>query len=365
MESIRKSLGLLIIALIGVPLLFTVIWSVGIVSAVSKPEYIPELPLNISEELPRAVDAILETAKHPDAIEDIETRIWLQAAARAKTSPSELLEEIGLLDWLRHDVSKALKDVYKVIEGKYQPHTIVLNLRPLKRAVEHNAIDRYFLEIMENMPPSTPSQQAQWEAICHSNKRYSKRRNATVPPSRPDRKTMALIAREIGNRRPDIPNEEVIFKGAEFKNLGLNIFSLVHMLSFLLFIGPGFFITLGAFIAEPMTFRTFRWSGVPVIITGLLALISAILPKLVLKFIASIVTWSISLQQTPVLWPPELIRKVTDEVSGLLLTVIDPLFYSVITTSIVVALCGMVICGLSFISEKSSPPVSRPVIPGS
>ena len=108
------------------------------------------------------MEVLFEAAGHPLAIEDENARAWIRAAAMARTSPEELLEEIGLLGWLREDLSGALREIFLVLEGRLRPDVITLDLRPLKRAFHHEAIDRYFLEVVENLPPCDAKQEAAW-----------------------------------------------------------------------------------------------------------------------------------------------------------------------------------------------------------
>ncbi len=364
MELIRKPIGLLIIAFIGFPALYVVTWTVGITRAVSQPDFIPSLPEKISEELPGTVDLLFDAAINPRALKDKNARTWITAAAEAETRPGELLEEIGFLEWLREDLSKSLVQIFDTMNGEIHPEIITLDFRLLKRAVEHEAIDRYFLEVVDKLPPCTPQQQAAWEAIG-AGKRYSRRSHRNgLPAAKPDQATIRMMAWKLKDRRMDMPDEVVLFHRDEFQLPALDLFSIAFMLSLGLFLIPGFFIAFGAFVAEPFSFRSFRWSGVAVTLGGLAVMLSAILPKLILKGSLALIEWVGLQQHEPAFyWPPELISEVTDRIYSLFLTVIDPLFSPVLITALIVSVCGLVLCTISVVAQKSTIPEGRPAIP--
>jgi len=54
MNGIRKVIGLLIIIFIGVPVLISIIWAVGITRAVVSPEFLSEMPREIITKIPEA-----------------------------------------------------------------------------------------------------------------------------------------------------------------------------------------------------------------------------------------------------------------------------------------------------------------------
>ena len=131
------------------------------------------------------------------------------------------------------------------------------------------------------------------------------------------------------------------------------------------FLIPAFFIAIGSFIAVPFGYRSFRWSGIPILVTGLAVLITAVLPKLILKGTAGLVTWIGTQQCESVYWPPDLIREMSDQVYNLVLVVIDPLFSPVMSTALFVALFGVVLYAVSFISDRSvSDPYEPVILPG-
>ncbi|MHC4946038.1 MAG: hypothetical protein ACYTG7_23755 [Planctomycetota bacterium] len=355
MESLRKSIGLAILALIGIPTLFGVVWTVGIIRAVSQPEFLPELPRRISYELPVMGDLLLEAAQHPQAIEGDNARAWIRAAAEANTTPGELMEETGLLRWLREDVSATMHDLFKVLNGEMHPEVISLDFRPLKRALSHEAIDRYFLEVVENLPPCTPKQERAWKYIGSG-----RRHRGGLPACRPDDDALRKVARELRCRETDLPDRLILYERDEFQIGGLDLFLLAFMCSMGLFVIPAFFIALASFVAEPLSFRAFKWSGIPTLITGAAVLITAVLPKLILKGVVMLVTWVGYHKQDETYFPSELVHTLMDRMYSLALTVLDPLLSPVISTSLFVILAGAVLYAIGLVPERQP---SRPPIP--
>jgi len=98
MNSVRKIVGVLIMLFFAIPILFGIIWAVGITKAVVSPEFLSDMPREVIAEVPQFVDEMLETMQEEDFTTNENARAWLKAISEAGTSPKELMEEIGLLD---------------------------------------------------------------------------------------------------------------------------------------------------------------------------------------------------------------------------------------------------------------------------
>ena len=105
MTVVRKIIALLIIALIGLPILFGVVWVVGLKKATVSSEFISELPQEIIREIPDIAEAIFEEGQDERVIRDENTRAWFQAAAEAGVSPKQMMADIVLLDWLEYELA--------------------------------------------------------------------------------------------------------------------------------------------------------------------------------------------------------------------------------------------------------------------
>lgn len=356
MEPLRKPLGFFILVFIALPALFAVTWAVGITRAVSRPDFLPELPQRIAEELPVTVDLLFEAAQQPGAVDDEQARTWILAAAEAKTRPGELLEEIGLLDWCRNDLSFTLHQLYGALSGQRHMEVITLDFRPLKAALSHEAVDRYFLEVVDHLPPCTPREQKVWESIGRG-----RRHRGGLPACRPDHEAVMRVAGKLERRSIDLPREVEVLDTDDLETTGLDLLSIALAVSLILFVVPGFFIALGAFVAEPMNFKAFKWSGISVLVAGLAVLITAALPKGILKLVTAIIGWAGAKDPDLAYWPPGLVNETADKVYGLCGLAIDPLLSPVFQTALFVCLAGAVLWGIHLLKRESEgrPPIPR------
>jgi hypothetical protein len=153
MDVVRKSIGVLIIIFIGIPVLFGVIWAVGVTRAVVSPEFLSDLPQEIIQKIPAMIDEVLAEVDREDMVTDPNERAWVKAVATAKTSPRELLGQIGLTDWMQNELSVKFQQMGKMLRGEIPLEPMTLNLRPLKTALRHEAIKVYLVDLLKNLPP--------------------------------------------------------------------------------------------------------------------------------------------------------------------------------------------------------------------
>ncbi len=90
MTALRKILALLIIILLGLPILFGIIWVTGVTKATISPEFISDLPQEIIAEIPDIAEEIFQEAQDKNVISDENTRAWFQAAAKAGITPQAI-----------------------------------------------------------------------------------------------------------------------------------------------------------------------------------------------------------------------------------------------------------------------------------
>ncbi|MEI6614293.1 MAG: hypothetical protein WCL37_05300, partial [Chrysiogenales bacterium] len=181
MNQTRTILGLLIMIFFAIPILFGIIWAVGLTQAVVSSKMLSELPREVIAEIPDLVDGVLLAAKdeniqmHPDA------RIWLTAVAGVAKTPRELLEETGLNDWLEKELSGTLRMVGDILNGKTEARNVWLDLRPLKQALNHPSMENYLMQVMEKLPACSPEQAGAWGRIIQDQEHYEE-----LPPCRPE-----------------------------------------------------------------------------------------------------------------------------------------------------------------------------------
>jgi hypothetical protein len=338
MNQTRTILGLLIMIFFAIPILFGIIWAVGLTQAVVSPKMLNELPREVIAEIPDLVDGVLLAAKDENIDMDPDGRIWLQAAAKVAQSPKDLLKETGLNDWLEKELSGTLRTVGDILNGRSEAREVWLDLRPLKQALNHPAMDRYLAHVVENLPICTSEQVEQWKQRIQDPSRSDE-----LPPCRPDAPVgIDAVASIRANFTRDIPDQVNFFKNSHFPYRKVNIAKTVMSFTYLLFLIPAAFILVGALIAAGSKSRFFRWSGAVTMIGGGLALGLATLVK-------QIVPWSMNFSpgQYSSHWM-HWNNVLGDRLGGIALIFTRHLMAPVITVAGAVCVVGLLLFAFSF-----------------
>lgn len=353
MNQTRTILGLLIMIFFAIPALFGIIWAVGLTQAVVSSKMLSELPREVISEIPDLVDGVLLAAKDENIQLDPDTRIWLTAAAGVATTPKELLKESGLNDWLEMELTGTLRTVSDILNGKTEARNVWLNLRPLKQALNHPAVERYISQVLEKLPACSPDQAETWGRIIADQDHYD-----DLPPCRPDASMNINAAASIRNSfTRDIPDEINFFKNSHFPYRRINIAKTVMSFTYLLFLIPALFILLGALVAARCKSHFFRWSGAITMIGGGLALALATLVK-------QIIPWSMRFNhgQYPSHWL-HWNDVIGDQVGGIALIFSRHLVSPVITVAGAVCVVGLLLFAFSFTFNKEEVNVQSPQQP--
>lgn len=270
MDALRKSIGVLIIVFIGIPVLLGVIWAVGVTKAVVSTDFLSDLPQEIIEKVPDMIDEVLEEVDREDLVEDPNSRAWVRAVAQAKTSPKELLGKIGFLDWMENELSASLGLMGEMLRGEKPVRQIVLNLRPLKEALRHEAIKDYLIELLKSLPTCDQDQLEDWQAAA-----LNPRDLEELPACRPadlDLETSAKAISFVREREiEDIPDEVILLENARAFPRGVNMLKTIVAFTYLLFLVPAFFIVLASVIGGTGKGGIFRWMGTATLVGGVIA----------------------------------------------------------------------------------------------
>jgi hypothetical protein len=338
MTTARKIIALLIIVFIALPILFGVVWVVGLTKATVSSEFISELPQDIIREIPDIAEEIFEEAQDEKVIRDDNTRAWFRAAAEAGVSPKQLMDDIGLLDWLEHELAESLDEVGKILRGERRPRPITIDLRPLKDILMRGEIDRYFMRVLEELPPCDEREESQWVRIG----RWGLD-DRELPACRPDMETAREALMEWRMEAvTDMENEVEIFEDVEFIPFGFS--RALPILSSFLFVFPALFIFIGSLIAATSPASFFRWCGISTFMGAFPALLLAFFVKYVslwgLKFGPFYSSdWGS--------WSPELQELVFEKVSWIPMRIIDQIFSPVVTVAAIVCVLGVVLFAIS------------------
>ena len=345
MKALRKVLGLLIILFIGLPILFAVIWAVGITRAAVSPEFVSDLPQEIIEEVPSVVDEVFKEAQNKDLIADKDTRAWFKAASQVDTSPRELMRSMGLLDWLENELSGTFEEAGDVLRGKRRTGSIVFDLRPLKQALHSQAFRDYIVQVIEKLPPCDEGGMEQWSMMMERDYDLFE-----FPGCRPDVQiSEQVIQGHLRELTEDMSNEIELFSNTRF--IPLSISRFVKLASYAMFLLPAFIILLGSVIAATSTAGFFRWSGLSILTGGLISLFTALFTKhlaflgIGLSPYSYTESWSVGLHEL-----------VMEKTGWIQTAVVHHLFSPVIAVAGVVSIIGFVVFVLSFIARSRPKP---------
>ena len=360
MTVVRKIIALLIIALIGLPILFGVVWVVGLTKATVSSEFISELPQEIIREIPDIAERIFEEGQDERVIRDESTRAWFRAASEAGVSPKQLMADIGLLDWLEYELAESLDEVGEVLRGERRARPITIDLHPLKDILMRDEIDQYLMRVLEELPPCDEEGERQWIQIG----RWGLE-NRELPACRPDME----VAREAFTEWrmeavTDMENEVEIFEDVDFIPFGFS--RALPVLSSFLFVIPALFIFIGSLIAATSPASFFRWCGVSTFLGALPALLLAFFVKHISLWGLKIAPFYSSDWDS---WSPELQELVFEKTSWIPMRIIDHIFSPVVTVAAIVCVLGIVLFAISLMvrnkprskavtSVQAPPPVS-------
>lgn len=353
MDAVRKIIGLVLIVFFGLPILFGMIWAVGLIKATVSPEFLTDLPRQVIAEVPAEADAIFRDAQSEHYISDANTRAWFQAAAKAGVSPSELMSKTGLLEWMSGELSGSLRQTGRILRGEVRPRPIVINLQPLKQALLSPEVERFLEATLANLPPCDEPGLKNWSEIAAFGPEHR-----TLPACRPDAEvSKSALAAARARAVEDIPDDVEIFRGAyNFPVLPLGLSRTITVLSYLLFLIPAVFIFLGAVIADSTPAGFLRWSGASIFVGGIPALLLA----LAVKYFS---LWGLA--SGAFVWhehrTSELVDLAFDKLRGIPESIINQLFSPVILVAALVCAAGVVLFAISYSvrSKSASKPASR------
>jgi hypothetical protein len=350
MKALRKILGLLIVLFIGLPILFAVIWAVGLTRAAVSPEFVSDLPQEIIEEVPSLVEEVFEEAQNEELMIDEDTRAWFKAASEVDISPRELMRNMGLESWLENELSGSLDEIGDVLRGKRKAGPIVIDLRPLKKALQSEDFKDYITQVMEKLPPCNEEDIERWYTV--TDRDYDL---FDFPPCTPGVEVSDQVIQDyLDGLTDDISDEIEVFSGMRY--VPLSVTRMVKLLSYGMFFLPALIILLGSVIAATSTASFFRWSGLSVLAGGLISLLTALFTKQLAFAGIGLSPYSFSKD-----WSVGLHELVLEKTAWIQTAVVNHLFSPVIAVAGVVSIVGFIIFIVSFIaSGKSKPDKEKP-----
>jgi len=355
MNIARKIIGLFVIIFLGLPLLFGIIWAVGLTKASVSPEFLSDLPQKIIAEVPDKANEIFRDARDERFITDPNTRAWFDAVAKTGISPKELMEKTGLLEWMRGELSGSIEQLGLTLRGERRPRPIVIDLQPLKAALLSPEMDRFLDEMLKNLPPCDERGLTAWTEIAAQGRAHRE-----LPACVPDPTiAKAVILNERAKAVNDIGNELELMSGVhDFPRFPFNLSQTVTFIAYFLFLIPAVFIFLGALIGASSPAGVFRWSGISVIVASVPALILALTAKYFSLWLIKAGPYSWHGH-----WSSELAELVFDKMRWIPMRIVDQLFSPVVGVAIIVGVVGIVLYALSFSVRDNARKAPQPVSP--
>ena len=335
----RKIGGALILILFGIPVLFGVIWAVGLVRASVSAEVLSDLPREIIADIPRTADEVFLAVQDAKYEGDPEVRAWFQAAAKTGTSPRELMEKTGILSWMEGELAESLRRMGRMLRGETPLREMSIDMRPLKQALLHPEMDKFLIGTLANLPPCDEQGLKAWLSIKDKS---DIRRN--LPACRPDLPLANdVLLLKKSRAVADIDDSVEIFSNVRsfpFQRFG--VAKAVAIGSYFLFLIPALIIFLGVMIAAQSTSGRLTWSGASVLAGSLPVLILAFGLKTFTRwaFGGGGFAWGRA-------WASDLDRLVLDKLSWIPARVAEAFFSPVVWTAAVVALMGVVLLALA------------------
>ena len=362
MDALRKSIGVLILIFIGIPILLGTIWAVGVTRSVVSTEFLSDLPREIIEKVPTMIDEVLEEVDREDLVDDPNSRAWVKAVVQAKTSPRELLAKIGFMDWLENELSASLRLMGEMLRGEKPIRQIVLDLRPLKQALRHEAIKEYLVELLKNLPTCNEEQLKDWEAAA-----MNPRDLEDLPACRPAEMDMETAAQAINFVREreieDIPDEVNLFEHTRAFPRRMNIVHSIVSFTYILFLVPLFFIVIASLIGGTGKGGVFRWMGISAVIGGGLSYALSLL-------VSNAVPWAIGVAPETSYGITPFEELMIGKAGDIGVVVVDRILSGVNSVSGVVCLIGIVLFALSYLlgsesrEQTKTPPPPQQSQPG-
>ncbi|TNE48479.1 MAG: hypothetical protein EP343_15425 [Deltaproteobacteria bacterium] len=350
MTLVRKLIGL-VLAMVAISALMTTIWSTGAARVAVKPSFFATVPQNVIRELPVVVDKAFIAAKQPGAIKDANARKWVEAAAKVGMTPNDVLQKIGLYSWLKNELSTVLDQVGKVLRGGNISKDIVLNNRPLKKALTSPVFKTYIVTLLSKLQPCTSEQMSVWtrNVVEPSNLEHDK-----LPACNPGTTATQIVTaklkliadKEIKDeivvlRSKDIP---AAFVGMRLASVGL----------WFLFLFPLIFLALAAGIGGTSRSGKLRWFGLATLVGGIIPLsISWFVKDIGMRLMLMDPT-KINLSEYSQFWTSKANQVLVDKLVVITDQTVAPIFQSVFTVAASVTIVGLLFVVLSFVASDNN-----------
>ncbi len=360
MKVFRKIVGFLIIFFIAIPILYSTIWISGVSLGILSKNFLIDMSTEIVKDIPEIADGVFEIIQKHGIIKDENTSIWIDAAVDVGKKPSNLLDELKLTSWAEEKFPEKINEIGNMIKGKKtSSDSIVLDLIPLKEAMESKSLDSYIYDLVASLPACSEEDILEIEdQIISGDNLDIYTDNFCMPPEEELHKELADI---IIDAKPKVSDQIVLVQGKYFDNSTFNYIKLFYSWMFLLYIVSIILIFLGAVIADSSLRGFLRWSSIPIFTTSLFVLITALILKNI-TFIYdqfSFLVWDLISYSVDSFIPDlqNVFRSKSDQISTI---IVDSLMNSVIFVATIFFVIGLLMFIVSFyIKSKNKKPINK------
>ncbi len=267
MNPVRKIFGFFVAIIIGVLILFCTIVAIGLTKAAVSPEFLSDMPQELIEKLPSALDQLYSQANKDDFIDKKEYGFFINVMKKTDIPPSKILESSGIMAWMEGELKTNLKKLGEILRGEIPPENITIDMHKLKKSILSPAITSYIRELISALPECSEVESEKWKNMIY----YSS--IDSFPECRP--KGLEITSEIVFNIQHrianDIPKDITIFEGSEYIPRNINVMKFVSTAAYFLLIIPLIFIIIGSIIAATTKGGFLRWSGFSILTGGLSA----------------------------------------------------------------------------------------------
>jgi len=362
MNVLRKTIAVFIILFMALPILIGIIFAAGVTRAVASPEFFSDLPREFVTKLPGLMDEAIMEINRGEISADEDTRAWAKAMADTQPNIKELVDRIGITQWMKTDFTESLNELGMVMRGEKKADNVKLNLRPIKEAIKHPELTAYIKNVLSKLPPCTPEQGEKW-LKAYEDDFYRHNLPACQPPNL-DKAITLIQEKMFKDADSDMPDETNIFQMSDepfFHRKPIHIIAFLKSITIILFLIPLFFLGLAALTATFNGPSILRWMGVPTLIGGI---ITFGLSKIVVSIFSSgfnnyVFFYSEHYHSS---WAEKeyIGRAFAEKLSDLILPFADRLFVSVGKISGIVIIVGIILIALSYAFNQQPKGVNTP-----
>lgn len=347
MRGFLRFIGGAWLVLVALPVLVGVTWATGMASAALSEGFFPTLADDVVAKVPGLVQQGFAAAQQPGAIQDPQTRAWVEAVGRAEPPLPGVLEQSGFNAWLQGSLAPSLRQVGRVVAGEVPAESPTIDLRPLRATLTSPVVERWARDVLTQLPPCDAAGLEGWRARLL----VGTRGEGPPPACHPGDEVVTRAFAALHARAATLPGEVPLFRtGAP--PLPFDWLPRSRGLLWLVFLAPALLVVLGAALVGGGARGFLGWSGGTVLAGGAVA---AFLAWVAGAWFVPLLPWdAVPWQSGPqaALWSSEAGRVFAGQAMDMAADVLDPLFASVRTVGLVVGGVGLALALLGLLAGR-------------